>query len=133
MMPKTVHTLPIAGAFFEARYPFVRDTFTEWDGEDGYANVSTWKPGIKAVETGPEDSDMFADAEGAIILTVVGTYKPGRFPTRVFFTRRWRDPDGREFGKGNCRMTTIANFYALARGYRHPYQIQTKAVAIAAE
>ena len=122
LLPKTVHPLPTPGAFFEARYPFVRATFDAFDGE-AVVPMSTWRPGTRAIVTGPEDADMFADAEGAIILSVVGVYKPGKFPTRVFFTRRWRDPEGREFGKGNCRITTVANFYALTRGYRHGYQM----------
>lgn len=119
-MPKAVHPLPSPGAFFEARYPFVRDTYSTFDGE-GYLDVTSWKPGTRAVAVGPEDSEMVADAEGAITLTVIGVYKPGRFPTRVFFTRRWRDPDGREFGKGLCRVATVAKFYELSRGFRHQY------------
>lgn len=126
-MAKSVNPLPVPGAFFEARYPFVRDTYSAFDGE-GYSELSTWKPGTRAVPMGPEDSEMVADAEGAIILTVVGVFKPGKFPTRVFFTRLWRDPDGREFGKGKCRMTTVGNFYALTRGYRHRYELISPSV-----
>lgn len=121
-MAKAVHPLPTVGALFEARYPYVRETVSLFDG-DGMAEQLSWKPGTRGEARGPEDAEMVADAEGTIILTVVGVFKPGRFPTRVFFTRRWRDPDGREFGKGNCRMTTVAKFYELSRGYRHYYEM----------
>lgn len=126
-MAKTIHPLPTPGAFFEARYPFVRDTYSGFDGED-YSEISTWKPGTRAVAVGPEDAEMVADAEGSIILTVVGVYKPGRFPTRVFFTRRWRNPDGHEFGKGSCRMATVSKFYELTRGFRHEYTMAAVAI-----
>lgn len=119
-MAKLTHPIPTPGAFFEARYPFVREAVSLFDGE-GMAEVASWKPGTRAVLVPPDDAEMVADAEGAIILTVVGVFKPGRFPTRVFFTRRWRDPDGKEFGKGSCRMATVAKFYELSRGFRHAY------------
>ena len=106
----------------EARYPFVRDAYAAFDGE-GTVEIASWKPGTRGESRGPEDAEMVADALGAIILTVVGVYKPGKFPTRVFFTRRWRDPDGREFGRNSCRVTTVSNFYALASGYRHYYEM----------
>lgn len=75
---------------------------------------------------------MFADGLGSIILTVVGVFKPGKYPTRVFFTRRWRDPEGREFGKGALRIATVPQFYILAGGYRHDYEIAAANEAVAA-
>jgi hypothetical protein len=30
--------------------------------------------------------------------TVQGVFKPGRYPTRVFFTRAFTDPDGKTLG-----------------------------------
>jgi hypothetical protein len=121
------HPLPLPGAFMEARYPFIRDA--EGALSEIFDGYSPWKPGVRPEHIGPDDYGMVADAEGTIILTVVATYKPGRFPTRVFFTRRWRDPDGREFGKSALRMATVANLYALARGYRHEYEMAAPAVA----
>lgn len=122
------------GERFEVRYPFVRDTYTEYeqDAEGGGSfEAPTWKPGTRVenwhspIWTGedvPCPTDV-ADAIGTQILTVVGVYKPGRFPTRVFYERRWRDPDGKEFGKTKCRMTTVPAFRALASGYRHPFEM----------
>lgn len=116
------YEIPTPGAFYEGRYPFVRSTYTAYDG-DGPAEVPCWKPGVRIEYYCPDDTEMVADAEGAIILTVVSVHKPGKFPTRVFFTRRWRDPKGHEFGKGALRCATVAHFHTLARGYRHEYRI----------
>lgn len=116
------------GDAFEAPYPFVRETYMEWD-EEGGVQVPTWRPGVRNEETAPRpgwepDVVTFADAVGRIILTVVSVHKPGRFAARVFYTRRWRDPDGREFGKNACRVTTVAAFRRLARGYRHEFVVK---------
>lgn len=57
-------------------------------------------------------------------LDVVATFKPGRFPERVFYTRRWVDPDGREFGKtGRLLIATAGQFRRLLKGYRHPFAV----------
>lgn len=110
------------GLIFRAPYPFIRDKVTLMD-EDGYSEVATWRPGVRAEMISPEDAGMFADAVGEIILTVVSVHKPGRFPTRVFFTRRWRSPAGREFGKGACRCVTVEKFRRLAKGYAHEFEV----------
>lgn len=109
-----------------APYPFVRDTYTshDFDGED-YAPTEqpTWKPGIRHEARGWEGewTEMVCDGIGEIILVEVGRYKPPGFPTRVFFTRRWRDPDGREFGKNKLLICVASKFARLCRGYMHPY------------
>ena len=115
------------GDVIEAAYPFVRDTFMEFD-EEGGVEVPTWKPGVRhqngVQRHGYEpEIDTVADAMGHIILTVVSIHKPGRYALRIFYTRRWRDPDGREFGKNACRVTTSGAFRALGRGYRHPFAL----------
>jgi hypothetical protein len=109
-----------AGMVFRAPYPFVRDEYEEVDA-DGIHKIKTWKPGTRFEWVGPEDTECIADAMGEIILTVVSVHQPGRFPTRVFFTRRWRDPNGREFGKGACRCAISSKFRRLARGYAHEF------------
>jgi hypothetical protein len=52
---------------------------------------------------------------GRQILTVVDIYKPGRFPTRVFYTMKWVTPDG----KGGLKMTTVDAFRRRALGFMH--------------
>jgi hypothetical protein len=110
------------GNVFRAPYPFVRDEYDSPE-EDGIVKVKTWKPGTRFEWVGPEDTECVADAVGEIILTVVSIHKPGRFPTRVFFTRRWRDPKGREFGKTKLHICTAEKFRRLASGYAHEFQI----------
>ena len=53
---------------------------------------------------------------------------PGKFSSRVFYVRRWRDPDGKEFGKPRLRVTTTAAFAKLTKGYRHPYLLDGEEV-----
>ena len=127
------YPLPEIGRVFDVPYPFVKDTRIEhYDGADGPETdeVPTWNPGVRmeSCDVGHEYSHTEtwaeADAMGSQILTVVGVYRPGRFPTRVFFTRRWRDPDGRVFGKGLCRSLTVPAFTELTRGYRHPFEVR---------
>ena len=118
------HAAPAVGEVFTVPYPFVQDTWVEhYDGEDGPETdeVPTWKPGVRSESV---DVGMEADAIGAQILTVVGVYRPGHFPTRVFYSRQWRDPDGKVFGKAKLRITTVPAFVGLTRGYRHPFELR---------
>lgn len=110
------------GAEIEVPHPFIRDTFRGFDA-DGPFEQGTWRPGTRFEQCAPDDYEAVADAIGQQIATIVGLYKPGRFPARVFFTRRWRDPNGREFGKGKLRILTIGCFRQLVRGYRHEFRL----------
>jgi hypothetical protein len=118
-----------AGTSFLVKYPFHRGTHEEHDGE-GVAVVPTWIPGVRFEAAGlyGEDSEAFADGEGQMVLTVVDVFKPGRFPARVFFTRRWVDPDGNTFGKGCLRITTQAAFVRRTKGYMHEYVVSKAAM-----
>lgn len=114
------------GARIEVSHPFVRGEFEEHTGGgDGYSSAMrpTWVPGVRHEWLSPEDSEPVADGVGIQILTIVSIHKPGRFPTRVFYTRLWRDPDGREFGKGKLHIKTQQAFRTLIRGYRHEYTL----------
>lgn len=113
-----------AGAIHRVRYPFHRDTFTAFD-EDGGATVSTWIPGTRNEPAPPygEDFESVADGMGFMHLHVVSLHKPGKYPERVFYVRKWEAPDGHQFGKGALRMTTLGAFRQLLHGYRFPYTI----------
>lgn len=111
-------------------YPFVRYVATLLDEDDGRPyQTEGWRPGCD-FET-DEDAlpyfhvkDYFAHGTGSMVLDVVATFKPGRFPERVFYTRRWVDPDGREFGKtGKLQIATAGQFRRLLKGYRHPFEV----------
>ena len=121
---------PTPGAFFEGRYPFFREkvSLPPDDPEGGYRETETWRPGTYSEVCGhgydgEPCTHTVADGIGTIILTVVSVHRPGTYPTRVFFTRRWRDPDGKEFGKTKLHIAVASKFYALSRGYRHDYEM----------
>ena len=101
-------------------YPFVRTTYAQCD-EDGCSDVSSWKPGVDYELRPPhgDDADAVADGVGKQILTVVDVYKPGRFPTRVFYTVQWVTPDGKRFGKGGLKITTLDAFRRRANGFMY--------------
>lgn len=113
-----------------AGYPFVRYVTDLYDEDDGRpCQTEGWRPGctLKIDENAggyfPENHYV-ADGVGSMVLNVVAVFRPGRFPERVFYTRRWVDPDGREFGKPNkLRVTTAAHFRSLLKGYRYDFEV----------
>lgn len=107
------------GAEIEFGYPFVREPYSDADGGE----TMTWRPGCRDEQCAPDEFRRVADAIGSQIVTVVSVHKPGKYPARVFFTRRWRDPSGREFGKGGLHTKTLGNFRALVNGYRGRYEM----------
>lgn len=122
------------GKTYRVVYPFVRDMveMPEFDGEKSCCvEVHGWRPGCE--KDRGEDfygyADLAADAHGEMLLTVISLHKPGKYPERVFFTRSWRDPDGKEFGKDKLRITATSAFRRLLKGYRHDYYCDGEAVA----
>lgn len=111
-----------SGDEFVFTYPFRRSTFSEMD-EAGVSESPTWEPGVRFEDTGTGNTETFADGLGFQIVTVVATFKPGKFPERIFFTRRWTDPSGKVFGKGKLHIKTTGGFRSLIAGYRHPYGV----------
>lgn len=109
-------------------YPFVRYV-ADLIIEDGDYRTEGWRPGCsREVDENPggyfPEDHYVADGTGSMVLEAVATFKPGRFPERVFYTRRWVDPDGREFGKpSKLRVTTAAHFRSLLKGYRHQFEV----------
>ena len=109
---------PEVGKAYEVRYPFVRCTFTNFD-EDGPFDDEGWRPGFEfSANKSEEGADPAADKWGKVFYSVIDVHKPGKFPTRVFYTRSWEDPDGRRFGKGTLRMVTLEKFNRMLKGMR---------------
>lgn len=120
---KTKPTPINPGDVFRVRYPFVKTKVSLYNEEGGY-EIDSWKPGVEFDTTGEYGArEYYAEADGEMILTVVGTHKPGKYPERAFFTRKWVDPDGKEFGKDKLRITTTTAFRSLTEGYRHHYEL----------
>ena len=113
------------GAVFSVPYPFSHTTvdLPSGDPEAPYSTFKSWKPGPYWEQCEGGDFDAFADGVGAMLLTVIDVHKPGRFPARVFFTRQWRDPNGKVFGKGALRITTVPAFRRRIKGYLHEFYL----------
>ncbi len=115
------------GAFIEVAHPFVREEYNGLD-EDGPFTRMSWKPGVRFELVAPDDGAAFADGIGKQVLTIVSVHKPGKYPERVFYTRRWESPDGHQFGKTKLRVTTTGAFRTLIRGYRHEFEMAPPAL-----
>ncbi len=119
----------VAGAEFTVTHPFCWDLASRPSGdpEGPYSQeFMSWRPGVRYELLPPYgDSEAIADGNGAQVLTVVSVHKPGRFPARVFYTRRWIDPRGQSFGKGALRIKIVSAFRRLVRGYRDEYRLAT--------
>ena len=110
------------GQTFTVEYPFVRIPKDEiWLISQSYSDVNPWRPGVLFRHTWNDDAEAYCDGIGQMILTVIGTAYPKPFPTRVMYTRKWRDPDGREFGKRRLLISTLGKFNQLCRGYAHAF------------
>lgn len=114
----------VCGQEHRAQFPFTREVYEAPpdDPEGDWVKVPSWKPGA---ELGADQYDEWcvADGRGEVVYTVIAVFKPGSFPTRVFYTRNWIDPDGKRFGKNNLRITTAQHFRTLIKGYRHDYEL----------
>lgn len=121
MTPETQRALD-PGSVSEVDYPFTRDDYSGHD-EDGPFTAKTWRPGVRFEMCAPDDTEAVADGMGKMVLEIVSTHKPGRWPERVFYTRRWLDPTGKEFGNRRLRIATSQQFRRLANGYRHEYRV----------
>ncbi|PDT15875.1 hypothetical protein CO670_15370 [Rhizobium sp. J15] len=119
-----------AGQEFKNAYPFVRGTYSTFD-EEGEHEVQTWNPGVRYEAAGywGDETEVIADGNGFQILTVVDVHKPGKYPTRVFYTVSWVRPDGRPFGKKKLHIATVDKFRRLSRGFHLAYAIEIDEVA----
>jgi hypothetical protein len=115
-------------AQIDVLYPFVR-CLKDVPNDEGLESVQCWRPGVvyRAAGYYGDESEGFAHGVGSMLLEVVSTHKPGRFPERVFYTRKWRDPDGREFGNGALKITTAQAFKRMCAGFRYEYRIDEPA------
>lgn len=106
-LPNTKQLI-VGKTYVVENYPFVRSSYTEFS-EDGGSEVECWAPGVEYEQT-QYGSDMVYDEFGSMELTLVDVHKPGSFPTRVFYTRKFVDPDGKRFGKNKLHIRSIQHF-----------------------
>ncbi|WP_020476222.1 hypothetical protein [Zavarzinella formosa] len=107
---------------FEFSYPFFHEEVELFDGESTYKTLS-WRPGVRHELTAYGDPLAVADGVGSQIVTVVSVHKPGKFPERVFFTRQWKNPEGKVFGKTKLRVKTSPDFRKLVAGYGFKFEV----------
>lgn len=113
-----------AGQEHRIKFPFVRTTYDAMPEELGAIPTErpTWRPGVED-HCNQYDSWSEAGGDGEVVYSVVATFKPGKYPARVFYLRNWIDPDGKRFGKNNLRITTTQHFREMLKGWRHEYDI----------
>ena len=111
---------------FEIDYPFSRVMYTPPPDEDGqFTDILSWRPGIWWNQVASDDSAVLADGMGKMILSIVSIHKPGKWPTRVFYVREWKTPEGKMFGKQRCMVKAQSAFKGLLNGYRHQFEMST--------
>jgi len=118
------------GDVFRVRYPFCRAS-SEILAEEGVVTVQGWRPGAYAEGEDPFSwgSIALADGVGFMVLTVISTHKPGKYPARVFYTRKWIDPDGREFGRSCLKVLVESKFRRFATGYQCAVEVRDRGVS----
>lgn len=121
------------GMLFSVPYPFVHDTYESLE-HDGQVEIVSWKPGVRFEDRRANaycepEPEAVADGVGVMRLYVVSVHKPGRFPTRVFYTRKWVPPSGNPFGKDGLRVTTLDAFRRRATKYQHTFVVRLEAAA----
>jgi len=109
------------GQKIKVKFPFYMGTHDGYDACGEFYSDDVWIPGCKERPLPPDDSELVADDVGVMVLTIVDIHKPGRYPERIFYTRKWVDPDGKEFGSGKLNITTTPTFKRRAAGYYYPY------------
>ena len=106
-------------------YPFSRVTFIGCDLDGQQFSDEGWRPGCdrdRSLADGIDDHA--ADGLGAMLIQIIDVVNlPGGFSPRVFYVRKWRDPDGKEFGRKKCRVTTVGALAKTVKGYRHPFYL----------
>lgn len=119
------------GDVFTVVYPFIRCKVNILDAadEDGgptFVDIDSWQPGVRHDMRGHGEYHYTvteADALGKMVLTVVSVHKPGRYPTRVFFTRKFITPDGKTFGKGKLHIASLEKFRRISTAFQHEYDL----------
>lgn len=121
---ETAQETPIV---FERPHPFTRCIISVWCGdENSNARVDEerWRPGAWGQYCySPEDVGPAAHAMGVCRFEVQGEYKPGRYPTRVFFTQVFIDPNGKEMRRSGLRIKTKYAFARQLRGLPFEYEL----------
>ncbi len=114
-------------AVIEVTYPFIRTTYDSYDELEGtHAKLPTWQAGVGGMDFNGYSGTFRAfgaNAEGQMILTIVSIHKPGKYPERIFYTRQYRDPDGKIYGKTNLKIMATRSLKRYFKWFGEPYEI----------
>lgn len=104
-------------------YPFHRAVKSYYDGECE-VQEECWIPGPKSDFCPPDRSEFVADGIGKMLIEEVSRHKPGKYPERIFYVRKWQDPDGKVFGRPALRIATVEKFKRLLKGYKYEFYLE---------
>jgi hypothetical protein len=91
-----------------------------------FQRIGSWIPGCSNEFDGVDGYFPVAGKMEEMHLTIVDIHKPGKYPTRVFYTRKWKDLNGKVFGKNNLHICATGKFKRLIKGYRLYYTTSDK-------
>jgi len=111
------------GQKIKVEFPFYTGVHEGYDCTGDFYSRDVWIPGCKQEPVSQEDFEFVAEGLGEMVLEIIDIHKPGKYPERVFYTRRWIDPDGDEFGAGKLHITTTPTFKKRAAGYYHNFRV----------
>lgn len=114
-----------AGEVFKVDFPFHLASKIFSPTGHGLFDDGKWNPGCRGEPVYPDDSELVADGIGKMIVTIVDSFKPAHYPVRVFYTRKWCDPDGKEFGSNALHIKTEGWLTRRLSGYHHPFRLET--------
>lgn len=120
------------GQEFKVKAPFKWETVGLFDGEGAYS-VMSWVPGFASGNNGYTDW-MSCNGHGYVVYTIISYHKlPAPYPARVFYTRRFIDPDGKEFGKTKLRIMSVGHFRRLISQRLWPFSSEFDASLVELE
>jgi len=109
---------------FRRPHPFTRCVSDWWEDGELVQKYVRWRPGAWGTEIiPPDDARAFAHAMGECVFTVQGEYKPGRYPTRVFFTQQFVDPDGKPLKASGLKIKTKSAFKRQVDGLPFAFEL----------
>lgn len=111
-----------AGEVFERDHPFT--WVVEHRGDLDREN-ERWRPG--AWETKyiyPDSAVAIANGVGRVKFTVVSSHRPPGYPTRVFFTRQFFQPDGEAYASSKLRNCIASKFAKDIEKFPFEYEVE---------
>lgn len=97
---------------YEIKVPFRYWSQGESDG---------WLPGCMKDTDDYGDIAYAADDWGHMLINEIQRVSIPGYEDRIFYTRKWRDPLGNEFGKRDLRCKGARAFKKMLEGWRHPF------------